>query len=368
MCWCPLWTVWSWVTLVCLDIWKIAHITKVNITPSFTHGDLTNAHVTISSDLLWSVTTQDTIFSVFSFIFLASKGKLPIKWMAPESINFRRFTTASDVWMFGKFDSVFLFFFSSFLHQACPGCTFYISAFVRVEFLCLSIGVCMWEILMFGIKPFQGVKNNDVIGRIENGERLAMPPQCPPTLYSLMTKCWSYDPSKRPRFTELKTQLRYLMEWPSSLCVSKCVQLWIVDILNNHFGEWLNKILVASGSHSICSASFCSRLLLFFFWFLLQALGIIRWEKACIKNNLTCQIYYICTCTGCMLFQFSTCYFLSFKSECQSNSYNKLQFPEVFPFTPSKQQVSLCLHQWSGTTLHILCLCSLVQSQTRMNH
>lgn len=64
---------------------------------------------------------------------------------------------------------------------------------------------------MYGIKPFQGVKNNDVIGRIENGERLAMPPQCPPTLYSLMTKCWSYDPSKRPRFNELKTQLRYLI-------------------------------------------------------------------------------------------------------------------------------------------------------------
>lgn len=61
---------------------------------------------------------------------------------------------------------------------------------------------------MYGIKPFQGVKNNDVIGRIENGERLAMPPNCPPTLYSLMTKCWAYDPGKRPRFTELKTQLK----------------------------------------------------------------------------------------------------------------------------------------------------------------
>lgn len=87
-----------------------------------------------------------------------------------------------------------------------------------------SPGVCMWEILMFGIKPFQGVKNNDVIGRIENGERLAMPPQCPPTLYSLMTKCWSYDPSKRPRFTELKTQLRYLVMNMSR--VSDCELKW----------------------------------------------------------------------------------------------------------------------------------------------
>lgn len=101
----------------------------------------------------------------------------------------------------------------------------------------------MWEILMYGIKPFQGVKNNDVIGRIENGERLAMPPQCPPTLYSLMTKCWSYDPSKRPRFTELKTQLRWYkllshnfpLNWNSSFRFSDC---W-----NKALCNWCSTIL-----------------------------------------------------------------------------------------------------------------------------
>lgn len=69
------------------------------------------------------------------------------------------------------------------------------------------LGVCIWEILMFGVKPFQGVKNNDVIGRIENGERLPLPPKCPPHLYNLMSLCWSYEPSKRPSFKEIRNVL-----------------------------------------------------------------------------------------------------------------------------------------------------------------
>lgn len=65
---------------------------------------------------------------------------------------------------------------------------------------------------MYGIKPFQGVKNNEVIGKIENGERLPLPANCPPALYHIMFECWSYEPSKRPTFQDLKTRLSVIVQ------------------------------------------------------------------------------------------------------------------------------------------------------------
>uniref|UniRef100_A0A8C4WCB8 Protein-tyrosine kinase 2-beta n=1 Tax=Gopherus evgoodei TaxID=1825980 RepID=A0A8C4WCB8_9SAUR len=107
--------------------------------------------------------------------YKASVTRLPIKWMSPESINFRRFTSASDVWMFA---------------------------------------VCMWEILSYGKQPFFWLENKDVIGVLEKGDRLPKPDLCPPVLYTLMTRCWDYDPNDRPKFKELVCSLSdiYLME------------------------------------------------------------------------------------------------------------------------------------------------------------
>ncbi|CAD7087818.1 unnamed protein product [Hermetia illucens] len=135
----------------------------------FVHRDIAARNVLVSTptiiklaDFGLSRWVQDQQY------YHSSKCMLPIKWMAPESINFRRFTTASDVWMFG---------------------------------------VCVWEILMLGVKPFQGVKNCDVIGKLENGERLPLPQSCPPRLYSLMSQCWAYEPLKRPNFKTIKETL-----------------------------------------------------------------------------------------------------------------------------------------------------------------
>ncbi|XP_048506563.1 focal adhesion kinase 1 isoform X2 [Athalia rosae] len=139
----------------------------------FVHRDIAARNVLVSSnscvklaDFGLSRWVEDQSY------YTASKCKLPIKWMAPESINFRRFTTSSDVWMFG---------------------------------------VCMWEILMLGVKPFQNVRNNEVIRKLENGERLALPNHCPPRLYSLMSQCWSYEPSKRPTFKDIRENLHEIL-------------------------------------------------------------------------------------------------------------------------------------------------------------
>uniref|UniRef100_A0A8C1BQM4 non-specific protein-tyrosine kinase n=1 Tax=Cyprinus carpio carpio TaxID=630221 RepID=A0A8C1BQM4_CYPCA len=114
--------------------------------------------------------------------YKASVSRLPIKWMAPESINFRRFTSASDVWMFA---------------------------------------VCMWEIMSGGQQPFFWLENKDVINQLEQGVRLPKPEQCPPTLYSLMTRCWAYSPGERPSFAELVCKLRYVKS-------HHCQPLWFL--------------------------------------------------------------------------------------------------------------------------------------------
>jgi focal adhesion kinase 1 len=93
--------------------------------------------------------------------------------MAPESINFRRFTHLSDVWMFA---------------------------------------VCMWEILTMGKKPFQGIANTDVIDQIENGVRLPLPGvYCPQHLYDLLEDCWSYEPTNRPNFIQIEARIKTIL-------------------------------------------------------------------------------------------------------------------------------------------------------------
>ena len=89
--------------------------------------------------------------------------------MPPESCLYGKFTTESDVW---------------------------------------SFGVVLWEIFSYGLQPYYGFTNTDVIDMIRSRQLLACPEDCPPHIYSLMIECWHEIPSKRPSFHELHTRLR----------------------------------------------------------------------------------------------------------------------------------------------------------------
>ncbi|XP_034030024.1 protein-tyrosine kinase 2-beta-like [Thalassophryne amazonica] len=154
----------STVTLIiyCLQICKaLAYLEGLNMV----HRDIAVRNVLVASPDC--VKLGD--FGLSRYIdeqeyYKASVSRLPIKWMAPESINFRRFTTASDVWMFG---------------------------------------VCVWEIFSMAQQPFSWLENGQVIIQLESGVRLPKPRGCPPTVYSLLTHCWAYEPHARPSFSQL---------------------------------------------------------------------------------------------------------------------------------------------------------------------
>lgn len=96
-------------------------------------------------------------------------GKWPVKWYAPECINYFKFSSKSDVW---------------------------------------SFGVLMWEAYSYGQKPYKGMKGNEALQMIESGQRMAAPVSCPPEIYSLMMSCWTYKVEERPGFTVVEPRLR----------------------------------------------------------------------------------------------------------------------------------------------------------------
>ncbi|KAM7402240.1 hypothetical protein PAMP_017499 [Pampus punctatissimus] len=100
------------------------------------------------------------------------QAKLPVKWMAIESLQTQKFTTKSDVW---------------------------------------SYGVLMWELLTRGASPYPNVDPYDITHYLLKGRRLLQPQFCPDTLYSIMLACWDPEPECRPSFHVLVTEVRHIL-------------------------------------------------------------------------------------------------------------------------------------------------------------
>lgn len=91
--------------------------------------------------------------------------RLPVKWMAPESIFEGMYTMKSDVWAYG---------------------------------------ILLWEIFSLGVTPYPGMKvDHAFYSMIERGFKMECPYYANESVYEMMCKCWALDPSSRPSFSKL---------------------------------------------------------------------------------------------------------------------------------------------------------------------
>ena len=103
-------------------------------------------------------------YSFTSIYISSSTTQCPLRWMSPESVEDRKFSSASDVW---------------------------------------SYGILLWE--MFNPKelPYSDLDDVKFVIKVVNGHTLSIPSQCPPTVAKIMKQCWDLVPEKRPTFEEI---------------------------------------------------------------------------------------------------------------------------------------------------------------------
>ncbi|XP_075990906.1 discoidin domain-containing receptor 2-like [Anticarsia gemmatalis] len=139
------------------------------------HRDLSARNVTVTEDLHVKVSDYAMFCEEFfnDYHVMADGSRLPLRWMAWESLLMGMFSPASDVW---------------------------------------SFGVTVWEVLTYCIaKPFEEMNDDQVVANASEwrsggrGARVpaAPPPRCRRELYDLMHECWRREPMQRPRFHDL---------------------------------------------------------------------------------------------------------------------------------------------------------------------
>uniref|UniRef100_A0A2I3HNA4 Tyrosine-protein kinase n=1 Tax=Nomascus leucogenys TaxID=61853 RepID=A0A2I3HNA4_NOMLE len=105
-------------------------------------------------------------------VYAASGGlrQVPVKWTAPEALNYGRYSSESDVW---------------------------------------SFGILLWETFSLGASPYPNLSNQqtrEFVRRVRG--RLPCPELCPDAVFRLMEQCWAYEPGQRPSFSTIYQELQ----------------------------------------------------------------------------------------------------------------------------------------------------------------
>ncbi|KAJ8258469.1 hypothetical protein COCON_G00174810 [Conger conger] len=143
----------------------MAYIERKN----YIHRDLRAANILVNKALVCKIADFGLARVIEDNEYTAREGaKFPIKWTAPEAINYGSFTIKSDAW---------------------------------------SFGILLMEISTYGRTPYPGMTNPEVIRSLEKGYRMQRPESCPGELYDIMMTCWKNKPEDRPTFDYLQSVL-----------------------------------------------------------------------------------------------------------------------------------------------------------------
>ncbi|CAB3378566.1 Hypothetical predicted protein [Cloeon dipterum] len=136
----------------------------------FVHRDLAARNCMVAADMTVKIGDFGMTRDIYDTDYYRkdTKGLLPVRWMAPESLRDGIFTSSSDVW---------------------------------------SYGVVLWEMATLALQPYQGLSNDQVLRYVIDGGVMEPPENCPQRLYDLMKLCWQTKPQRRPSFLELVTRL-----------------------------------------------------------------------------------------------------------------------------------------------------------------
>ncbi|KAG1678106.1 Fibroblast growth factor receptor 3 [Nymphon striatum] len=165
------------------------------------HRDLAARNVLVAENKVVKIADFGLARDVHKIDYYKKKsdGRLPVKWMAPEALFDRVYTTQSDVW---------------------------------------SYGVLLWEIMTLGGSPYPSVPVEKLFQLLKGGHRMPQPPNCPNEIYFLMRKSWETQPNQRPLFSELVENLDEILSKSSSQ------PLLVWDISESHF--WFGTSLKAT--------------------------------------------------------------------------------------------------------------------------
>ncbi|XP_036834564.1 tyrosine-protein kinase receptor Tie-1 isoform X7 [Oncorhynchus mykiss] len=138
----------------------------------FIHRDLAARNVLVGDNLVAKI--ADFGLSRGEEVYVKkTMGRLPVRWMAIESLNYSVYTTKSDVW---------------------------------------SFGVLLWEIVSLGGTPYCGMTCAELYEKLPQGYRMEQPRNCDDEVYELMRQCWRDRPYERPPFSQISVQLNRMQE------------------------------------------------------------------------------------------------------------------------------------------------------------